>query len=146
MKNSFLLLGSLLLVSIFSCVDSNNDNVVKISFTTIVGNYDGFSKFCSAPTIATDTICSPFENNVLNVIIFDQQSIQIDDTKDYFSKSKLILKSSSVNNGDQFHFFGSQESPSDFTLVYNETKKSVLVSKKSQEGNVLKYEVFEGQK
>lgn len=117
----------LVFICVFVCAcDNDNENIVMIGFSNIVGNYNGISNICAIDTIAQDTACTTSINNIVRIIVIDNVSVLLDDTEKIYNQTVLELKSSEMVNGQMTYYFETDEIETVKKLTYLNSNKSIL--------------------
>lgn len=144
-KYSFVFLFFCVGLSLHSCVQEEN-NSVQIKFAKVVGNYSGESKICKPISFSSDTTCSAGLSNLIKVIIFDSQSIIIDDELDIFGNSKLINTADTIILNKRVFIFDSQETTEKFKLVFYENEGVIKITNPFSNGSQILVNYFDGKK
>ena len=144
-KYSFVFLFFCVGLSLHSCVQEEN-NSVQIKFAKVVGNYSGESKICKPISFSSDTTCSAGLSNLIKVIIFDSQSIIIDDELDIFGNSKLIKTADTIILNERLFIFDSPETTKKFRLVFYESAGVIKITHQVSNGSQTLIDFFDGKK
>jgi hypothetical protein len=129
-----------------TCVNDQGDNPVKIVFTDVVSTYSGKSKICKLIDVSADTTCSVGVTNSLKVIIYNEQSIILEDEKNILGRIKLHFSKTTSDKGEKIHYFELNDGDKNLNLIYNETTNNIQVSSKFVSGNMAFTDYFEGRK
>lgn len=139
----------LLLVVLFCFISScvvEDENVLEIPFTKVVGTYAGESRICKPTTMSQDTTCGQGFSNSLKVILFSNNAIIIEDQSDIFGKVRLKYIKTDLVNGNKHISFESAESGMDFKLLFNETTSEINVAHTFPNGSNIIIDYFVGKK
>lgn len=129
-------------MSFLSCADDNTD-VIQINFTNVVGEYNGSSTRCEKIPPVNDSICiTPF-NNELKVILFDLNTIIINDAKELYKKKFLKYAETKIVSNSKIHHFISSDT-TNIDLNYNEKLKSIKIIQNITSGGIKTTEHFTG--
>ncbi|MBK9735027.1 MAG: hypothetical protein IPO92_08690 [Saprospiraceae bacterium] len=131
---------------IHGCTTNDDQNVVKINFSKVIGNFNGFSKLCDKKPLQQDTSCSSPENNFLKVILYDQNNIIVQDGKNAFGEVKMFFKGSETVNGIRFLKFETQDTIKQYHLNFNENTSVLTLEHKTGLDMLMSTLIFEGTK
>ncbi|MBK8669321.1 MAG: hypothetical protein IPN89_07585 [Saprospiraceae bacterium] len=121
--------GFLCIFFLLGCDKTSNG--LDISFSKVVGKYNGISKKCSSTT--SDTICSTGMSNVAEIFLLNLTTVVVQDQKNVFGSAKVPFKKTENIDGAVVHYFEN----ADMTLgmQFNQTKDSIFVFNKVTESN-----------
>lgn len=130
---------------ISSCV-VEDENVLEIPFTNVVGTYKGESRICKPTTMSQDSTCGQGFSNTMKIILFSNNAIIIEDQNDVFGKVRLTYIKTDFVNGNKHISFESTESGMDFKLLFNETTLEINVAHTFPNGSNIIIDYFAGKK
>jgi len=132
-------------LSFYSCVEDEN-NAVQIKFAKVVGRYSGESKLCKPINFTLDTTCSFGVLNLIKVILFDNNSIIVEDELGIYSKSRLIKTADTIILNEKHYVFDSPETTKKFRLIFFETAGVIKMTNQVSNGSQTLVDFFEGKK
>jgi len=149
MKFRYLAVFAIIILFFNACVKEDIQTDL-ILFAPIVGRYDGISKVCTAPNEMSDTICGVEVPNMMEIYIFDHQTIVLNDVYGIYNNTKIdYIKSESVN-AEKIHFFERTDTAMStstvFSIQFNEQRNSIFAWKSVTSDVSIKNDLFSGKK